>query len=61
MGKTYRKEKTFKPRPKRLNTHRDLPDYTPFVPDEEEAPTEEDYNYGKALRPSKQSDKQAKD
>lgn len=63
MGKTYRQEKSFKPRPKRLHTHRDLPDY-PQVPIEEDIiPLEEDPSYtnGKTLRPIKQSDKQAKD
>lgn len=44
MGKTHRKEKTFKNRRPRLNNHRDLPDYQ----DNEYGPwDEEDYFWEK--------------
>jgi len=33
MGKTFRKEKSFKPRQRPLNNHRDLPDYQDPEPD----------------------------
>jgi hypothetical protein len=63
MGKIYRQEKSFRPKTKGLHTHRDLPDYSSVPTEDETVPLEEDptYTHGKALRPIKQSDKQAKD
>lgn len=54
MGKTFRKEKSFKPKRKPLNNHRDIPDNdVPLVDDDLVSPDDEEEAeryYGEKLR-----------
>lgn len=58
MGKTFRREKSYKPRGGKLHTHRDLPDLD--LNEEEDNDYEED-TYGKKLRPKERNNKPVKD
>ena len=60
MGKTYRNEKSFKPKKrsmKGLNTHRDLPDYPEYFDDSEDDQgynrDVEEYTDAERVRPKK--------
>lgn len=57
MGKTFRREKSYGPRMKRLNNHRDLPDYQEQDLDEEE----EGYHYAKRLHTEERDNKSRED
>jgi hypothetical protein len=58
MGKTFRREKSYKPRGGKLHTHRDLPDLD--LGEAEDYDQEED-SYGKKLRPEKRDNKPVED
>jgi hypothetical protein len=62
MGKTFRREKTFKPKRRPLNNHRDLPDYGGPVIDDplEEDDIEEVYD-AQRIRPKECNNKPGKD
>jgi len=53
MGKTFRNQKTFKARPTKLHTHRDLPDIQDDFEDDYDL-DDEDNNYAIKLRTKKQ-------
>jgi hypothetical protein len=53
MGKTFRRQKTDKKSFKRLNTHRDLPDYQYDLVDDPDFYVEEEEYYAK-LHPKEQ-------
>lgn len=49
MGKTYRKDKTFKAGKPRLNSHRDLPDYQHDLLDDEDLDYLDEEYYAKQI------------
>ena len=54
MGRTFRREKTYGPKRRRLNSHRDLPDYQDEILDEDDIFFYDEEFYGK-LHPEEQN------